>query len=65
MRWGGESGVKRERDGRVMKGKIWLKWGENEDEEGPRVPESPVEAEITSWGKLHIPPPVSSAAFTI
>lgn len=27
---GGESGVKRERDGPVMKGKIWLKWGENE-----------------------------------
>lgn len=31
---GGEMGergeVERERDGCVMKGKIWLKWGENE-----------------------------------
>lgn len=26
---GGEREVKRERDGCVMKGEIWLKWGEN------------------------------------
>lgn len=64
---GEEREVKGERDGCVMKGEIWLKWGRirHRVDVWGGVSESEEEAEITSWSKLHSVSPVSSVALTI